>query len=54
MASDLGPAVPEQRDQQSNADRQRAETEDEQGKTPEGHKGPDAGPRDDTKQGRRS
>ena len=52
--SGLDAAVPEQREQQSNADRQRAETKDEHGEAPDGRKGPEARPRDDTKQRGRS
>ena len=52
--SGLDAAVPEQREQQSNANRQRAEAEDEQGEAAEGRKGPEARPRDDAKQRGRS
>ena len=51
MVTRLDAAVPEQREQQSNADRQRAKTEDEQGEATEGrNERPEARPRDDAKQ----
>lgn len=46
--------VPEQREQQSNADRQRAEAKDEHGEAPDGRNGPEARPRDKTKKRWRS
>ena len=48
--SGLGAAVPEQGEHQSNADRQCAEAEDEQGEAAESRKRPEASPRDDTKE----
>lgn len=52
--SGLDTAVPEQREQQPDADRQSGETKDEHGEAPDGRKGPEACPRDETKQRRRS
>lgn len=48
--SGLDAAVPEQREQQPNANRQRAKADHEQGEAPEGRKRPETGPRDDTKE----
>ena len=48
--SGLDAAVPEQREQQPHANRQRAKAEHEQGEATEGRKGPETGPRDDTKE----
>ena len=48
--SGLDAAVPEQREQQPNANRQRAKAEHEQGEATEGRKGPETRPRDDTKE----
>ena len=53
-ASDLHAAVPKQREQESDANRQRAETEHEQRNAAEGRKRPEARPCDDAKQRRRS
>ena len=48
--SGLGAGVPEQGEHQSNADRQCAEAEDEQGEAAESGKRPEAGPHEDAKE----
>jgi hypothetical protein len=52
--SGLDAAVPEQREEQPNADCQCAETKDEYGETRDGRKGPEVRPGDEAKQGGRS
>ena len=47
--SGLGAAVPEQGEHQSDADRQCAEAEDEQGEAADSRKGPETRPRDNAK-----